>query len=101
MRLVVAVLEPSQVDTVRQALSAVHVTRLTICDSHGYDLAAADGLAQEAILEIAVNEDFLDRTRETLVEAMAALGPDAGRVFVLPVAEAIQIYRDVRGPEAV
>lgn len=100
MRLVVAIVKPAAVEFLRQALAAVHVTRLTICDSHEYELAA-DGVAQGAILEIAVNEDFLDRTQATLAEAMAALGSDAGRVFVLPVEEAVQIYRDVRGPEAV
>lgn len=100
MRLVVAIVKPAAVEFLRQALAAVHVTRLTVCDSHEYDLAA-DGVAQGAVLEIAVNEDFLDRTRATLAEALAALGPDAGRVFVLPVEESVQIYRDVRGAEAV
>lgn len=100
MRLVVAVVKPAAVEFLRQALAAVHVTRLTVCDSHEYD-PTAEGVAQGAVLEIAVNDDFLERTRETLVEALTALGPDAGRVFVLPVEQAVQIYRDVRGAEAV
>ncbi|MFN9370003.1 MAG: P-II family nitrogen regulator [Planctomycetia bacterium] len=98
MRLVFAIVKPGAVEFLRQALAAVHVTRLTLCDAHE---DAADGIAQAVILEIAVNDDFLDRTRDTLAEALAVIGPDAGSVFVLPVDEAIQIYRDVRGPEAV
>lgn len=100
MRLVVAVLEPSQVDTVRQSLSAVHVTRLTICDAQQYD---SDGvLRQQAVMEIAVNEDFLERTVDTIAAAIRLRGGDAAdRLHVLPMAEAVQIYREVRGPEAV
>jgi nitrogen regulatory protein P-II 1 len=100
VRLVVAVIEPAQVEMVRLALAAVQVTRLTICDVHGYDRSAAgDSLAQEAMIEIAVNDDFLERTVDAVSAALASGG--GGRVFVLPMAEAVQLYREVRGPEAV
>ena len=100
MRLVVAVVAPAQVESVRRALAAVEVTRLTICDAHGYDLAAPDALAQESVLEIAVNDDFLARTVDTIAAVLAA-GGGTGRVHVLPMEEAVQLYRAVRGPEAV
>lgn len=100
MRLVIAIVKPAAVEFVRQALAAVHVTRLTVCDAHEYGPDAAGSLVQEAVLEIAVNDDFLDRTTGTLAEVLAAIGPDAGRVFVVPIEQTIQIYREVRGPEA-
>ena len=114
MRLVVAVLKPAQVEAVRQALAAVHVTRLTICDAQGYS-GGSEGntaLVQESVMEIAVNEDFLERTVETIHKAMYlgdTTGGDAsdtvqstiGSLFVLPIDEAVQLYREVRGPEAV
>ena len=111
MRLVVAVLRPAQLEAVRQALAAVHVTRLTVCDAQGHHAAGAGGgLVQEAVMEIAVNDDFLERTVETIRQAMrlgtplpgdTAPADEAGRLFVLPIDEAVQIYREVRGPEAV
>jgi len=122
MRLVVAVLKPAQVEAVRQALAAVHVTRLTICDAQGYS-GGSEGntaLVQESVMEIAVNEDFLERTVETIHRAIhkeiheamhlgETAGGDAGdtaqstigSLFVLPIDEAVQLYREVRGPEAV
>jgi nitrogen regulatory protein PII len=101
MRLVVAVVKPAQVDSVRQALAAVHVTRLTVCDAHGYGPEPAGAVRQEVMLEIAVNDDFVNRTVQTLSAALAAGGMAAqARVFVLPMDEAVQIYRAVRGPEA-
>lgn len=118
MHMVVAVLKPAQLEAVRQALAAVHVTRLTICDAQGYrgsEDRTADGgcgLVQESLMEIAVNDDFLERTIDTIRRAMMLddeplAGPadvgrsQPGRLFVLPIHEAVQIYRDVRGPEAV
>ena len=126
MRLVVAVLRPSQLEAVRQALAAVHVTRLTICDAQGYHASQGDhaspgyhgqrgesGIVQESVMEIAVNDDFLERTVDTIRKAMLLgdeLSTDAapngsprpsGRLFVLPIHDAVQLYRDVRGPEAI
>ena len=129
MRLVVAVLRPSQLEAVRQALAAVHVTRLTVCDAQGYHASKGDhvghgghsghglrgesGIVQESVMEIAVNDDFLDRTVDTIRKAMLLgdepstdAAPDgssrpSGRLFVLPIHDAVQLYRDVRGPEAI
>lgn len=122
MHMVVAVLRPAQLEAVRQALAAVHVTRLTVCDAHGYTVCDSKGygetdagsvLVQESVMEIAVNDDFLERTVETIRRAMR-LGEDpvadqtggnihdaAAKIFVLPMHEAVQIYREVRGPEAI
>lgn len=102
MRLVVAVLHPGLVEGVRQALAAIHVTRMTVADAHGYDLRSLDAVAQEVVLEIAVNDDFVGRTLDAVAAVIGVGGdPTAGRVCVLPMAEAVQIYRAVRGPEAV
>jgi nitrogen regulatory protein PII len=114
MHMVVAVLRPAQLEAVRQALAAVHVTRLTICDAQGYH-ETGDGsrIAQESVMEIAVNDDFLDRTVDTIRIAMLlgaepatdgvadAFATASAGLFVLPIHDAVQIYRDVRGPEAV
>jgi len=98
MRLVIAILEPVQVEQARQALAGVQVSRMTICDTHAFP----ESLAQEAVVEIAVNDDFLARTLDTLATLITASGHDAqGRLRVLPIEEAVQIYRDVRGPEAI
>ena len=102
MRLVVAILKPAQLEVVRQALARVHVTRLTVCDAQGYDDPLVSGpLVRQTVIEIAVNDDFLDRTIDAIA---AAIGPGndlAARLLVLPMDEALQLYREVRGPEAV
>jgi len=100
MRLLLAILKPSQVESVRQALAAVDVTRMTICDGQGW--AEAGGLVQQAVIEIAVNDDFLARTTHAIEGVLAAGGESTeGRLFTLPLASAVQIYREVSGPEAI
>ena len=110
MRLVIATLLPGQVEAVRQALAEVHVTRLSIADAHGYPTEGSPGsVAQLAVMEIAVNEDFLERTVATIAGVMelgrraedAGAGVAATGLYVVPIAETVQIYRAVRGQEAV
>jgi nitrogen regulatory protein PII len=102
MRLVIAVLKPAQVESVRQSLAAVHVTRMTVADAQGYGVLPDGALAQEAVIEVAVNDDFLDRTVEAISAVLSAGGGDLqGRLFVMPMQDAVQIYRTVRGQEAV
>ncbi|MFZ4733181.1 MAG: P-II family nitrogen regulator [Pirellulales bacterium] len=106
MKLVMAVIRPGRVEAVRQALAAVHVTRLSIAAAQGFHSAAgeprgADGIVQEAVLEIAVNDDFLSRTVDTIATAAGRAPDDRGdSIYVLPIVDAVQIYREVSGPEA-
>jgi len=102
MRLVVAVLKPSQLEVVRQALAGVHVTRLTVCDAQGFDEPQTPGpLVQQTVVEVAVNDDFLDRTIDAIAAAIGRTDDLPARLMVLPIDDAVQIYRTVRGPEAV
>ncbi len=102
MRLILASIKPAQVEAVRQALAALHVTRLTICDAHTYVPSQSATIFQDVLLEIAVNDDFLNRTLDTVAAALDPEDPAAsGRLMVLPMEDAVQIYRAVRGPEAI
>ena len=99
----------------REALAKIGVTRMTVCDAQGYARQRGKtgtyrgneyktNLLRKIALEIVVNEDFLDRTIETVTN-VARTGPEGnigdGKIFVLPAVEAIEIGRDIRGPEAV
>lgn len=98
MRLIIATLRPAQVESVRQSLADIQVTRMTICDAQGHELGPA-AVTQEVVVEIACNEDFVDRTVSRIIAATGGNSPD--RLVVLPVVEAVQLYREVRGPEAI
>jgi nitrogen regulatory protein P-II 2 len=115
MKLVVAIIQPTKLESVRQALNKIEVTRMTVCDAQGYGRQRGRTemyrgheykahLLRKIALEIIVNDDFLDRTVETLM-AVARTGPEGeigdGKIFVMPAVEAISIAGPMRGPEAV
>jgi nitrogen regulatory protein P-II 1 len=115
MRLVVALIQPTKLKPVQEALARIGVERMTVCDALGYGQqrgqaqpAGAGGgkvaLLRKVALEISVNEDFLERTVETIA-AVARTGAGGaigdGKIFVLPVEEVIRLSDSIRGPEAV
>jgi nitrogen regulatory protein P-II 1 len=115
VKLVIAVIQPTKLNSVREALDKIEVTRLTICDAQGFGRQRGrtemfrgheytTTLLRKVVLEIIVNDDFLDRTIETILSA-ARTGVDGtigdGKIFVLPADQAIQINDGARGPGAV
>ena len=115
MKLVIAIIQPTKLRAVQEALAKVGVERMTVCDAQGYGrqrgqsptyrgIEYKTNLLRKIAIEIVVNDDFLDRTVE-VIEAVARTGPEGnigdGKVFILPVLETYRIGGLARGPEAV
>lgn len=115
MKLVIAIIQPTKLKAVREALKKIEVTRMTVCDAQGYGrqrgrTATYRGheytaiLLRKVCLEIVVNDDFLERTVECIA-SVARTGPEGaigdGKIFVVPADEAIEIDTGSRGPGAV
>ena len=115
MKIIIAVIQPTKLDAVQEALHKIEVTRMTVCDAMGYGRQRGQtemyrgfeyhtNLLGKVVLEIVVNDDFLDRTLETIIH-VARTGPEGsigdGKIFVMPVEEAIQINDGGRGMGAV
>lgn len=115
MKLILAVIQPPKLDAVQQALQRIGVTRLTIVDAMGFARQRGQSetyrgaeyrtnLLRKVAIEIAVNDDFVERTIECL-EQVARTGQEGGigdgKIFILPMDESIQISDSRRGPGAV
>ena len=115
MRMVLALIQPTKLKAVQEALAKIGVDRMTVCDAQGYGRQRGQAptyrgaeyktnLLRKVALEIAVNEDYLERTVETIAQ-VARTGPEGnigdGKVFVLPIEEVVRLSDTVRGPEAV
>ncbi len=115
MKLVIAVIQPTKLSAVREALEKMEVARLTVCDAQGFgrqrgrtELYRGNeysvNLLRKVALEVVVNDDFLQRTIET-ISNVARTGAEGtigdGKVFVLPVDKAIQLSDGGRGPGSV
>ncbi len=115
MKIIFAVIQPTKLRALKQALTNIGVKRITICDSQEFakhvdrepvyrGLEYRTNILRKISLEIAVNDDFLDRTIDTIAK-VARTGPDGndgdGKIFVLDVTQAISFEPEVRGPGAV
>lgn len=115
MKLVLALIQPPKLTALREALAQVGVQRMTVCDAQGYGRQRGQSalyrgseyktnLLRKVALEIVVNDDFLDRTIET-IQRVARTGPEGeigdGKIFVLPCEQTIQLGGTAVGPEAV
>lgn len=115
MKLVLAIIQPTKLDAVRDALVKIGVERMTVCDAQGYGRQRGQtavyrgveyktNLLRKIALEIVVNDDFLDRTLDTLMQ-VARTGAHGeigdGKIFVTPVERTIRIGGTTEGPGAV
>jgi nitrogen regulatory protein P-II 1 len=115
MKMVIAVIQPTKLNAVKEALNKIEVTRMTVCDAQGYGQQGGrtemyrgheykTRLLRKVELQIVVNDDFLERTIEA-VASVARTGQEGnigdGKIFVVPALEAIQISDGLTGPGAV
>ncbi len=115
MKLITAIIQPTKLRAVREALHKIDVERLTVLDAQGFGRQRgqtemyrgneyATYLLRKITLEIAVNDDFLDRTLDTIIN-VSRTGPEGnigdGKIFVQPIEEVIQIGGTEQGPAAI
>lgn len=115
MKYIIAIIQPSRLEAVKEALSKVAVFRLTVSDvqglgrqkghteiyrGHEYEV----NLIRKVKLEIAVNEEFVEPTIEAIIRG-ARTGEEGkigdGKIFILPLDDVIRIRTGERGGEAI
>lgn len=115
MKLIIAVIQPTKLEAVKNALAEVEVYRLTAMDVQGFGRQKGHtevyrgheftvNLLRKIELQIAVNEDFVEPTVNAIISA-ARSGPEGqigdGKIFILPLEDCIRIRTGERGPEAI
>lgn len=114
MKLLLAIIQPTRLQAVREALYQIGVERMTVLDAQGYGRQRGQTATYRGIeykinmlrklsLEIWVNDDFVEKTIDTILR-VARTGSDGsigdGKVFVLPTEEAFD-FEGTQGPAAV
>jgi nitrogen regulatory protein P-II 2 len=115
VKLILANIQPSRLEAVKEALARVAVFRLTAVEVQGFGRQKGQGesyrghalsmnLSRKIQLQIAVNEDFVEPTVNAIVEA-GRTGPEGrigdGKIFILPLSDCIRVRTGERGPEAI
>ena len=115
MKLIIAIIQPSKLEAVKEALTQVDVHRLTVLDCQGFGRQKGQtgnyrgtefsvNLLRKVQLQIAVNEDFVNPTIEAILqcgrsEPSGEIGD--GKIFVLPMDDCIRIRTGETGNEAI
>lgn len=108
MKLVVAIIKPFKLDDVREALHDVDVHGMTVTESKGFgrqkghtEIYRGAEYAIEFLpklrLEVAVSDEQLDSVIETIVTAARTGKIGDGKIFVLPLEQAVRIRTEETG----
>ena len=111
MKLVSAIIKPFKLDDVREALSELGVTGITVTEVKGFGRQkghtelyrgaeyVVDFLPKIKI-EIAVSDEKVPEVIETITNAARTGRIGDGKIFVLNMEEVVRIRTGDRGPEA-
>ena len=112
MKLIVAYIQPERLTAVKQSLYSREVYKLSVTNAlgcgqqkgyhesyRGVDIEV--NLLKKTRLEIAVNEDFVQKTMEGIVEGARTGEIGDGKIFVLDLGECIRIRTGERGGAAI
>jgi nitrogen regulatory protein P-II 1 len=114
MKLITAIIRDIKLDQVREALIENEITRITVIRVSGHGQQTREqiyrgkkvvpGLIPKVKIDIAVNDEFVDITVNTIIKA--ARSNDAGevgdgKIFITPLEECIRIRTGERGGKAI
>jgi len=112
MKLIIAVIQPHKLEEVKDALEAVDVNLMTVSNvlgqgrQKGYTevyrgTREAGGLLRKVRLDIAVNEDFVEKTIKAIVQGAHTGETGDGKIFVLDLQDCVRIGTGEHGPSAI
>ncbi len=112
MKLIIAYIQPHKLEDVKKALAQAEVGKMSVTNSLG--CGAQKGyhesyrgiefdvnLLKKIRLEIAVNEEFVDKTIDSIIAAARTGEIGDGKIFVTALDECIRIRTGEKGKNAV
>ena len=112
MKKIEAIIKPFKLDDVREALSEIGVTGMTVTEVKGFGRQKGHtelyrgaeyvvDFLPKVKLEMVVKEDQLERCVEAISTAARTGKIGDGKIFVYPVEQVIRIRTGETGPEAI
>ncbi len=112
MKLIVAYIQPHKLNDVKQALYQADVRKMSVTNALG--CGAQQGfeesyrgvkfevnLLKKLRLEVAVNDNYLDKTVDAIIEGAQTGQIGDGKILVLDLAECVRIRTKETGNEAI
>jgi len=112
MKLIIAIIQPSRLEEVKQELYKADVNLMTVNEvlGHGRQMGITEiyrgvketgNLLRKIRLEIAVNDNFVKPTIDAIMKGAQTGETGDGKIFVLPLEECIRIRTGEKGKEAI
>ena len=111
MKFITAIIKPFKLDEVREALSAIGVTGLTVTEVKGFGRQKGHtelyrgaeyvvDFLPKVKLEVAVKADMLDQVIEAIEKAAHTGKIGDGKIFVADLEQVVRIRTGETGPDA-
>lgn len=111
MKLVVAVIKPFKLEEVKEALEGLGVQGMTVTDARGFGRQKGHtevyrgaeyqvDLIPKTRIEVLTNDERADEVAKAIVSSAGTGAIGDGKVWVLPVEQAIRIRTGERGSDA-
>lgn len=112
MKLVIAYVQPHKLNDVKKALYKHEIYKMSVTNAlgcgaqHGYQesyrgIKFEVNLLKKVRLEIAVNDDFVDKTIEGIIEGAKTGQIGDGKILVLPLERCVRIRTGEEGGAAI
>ncbi|HTB81152.1 MAG TPA: P-II family nitrogen regulator [Opitutaceae bacterium] len=112
MKLIIAIIKPFKLEEVKEALSEIGIEGMTVTEVKGFGRQKGHteiyrgseytvDFLPKVKLEIAVTDEVFAKTVDTIVKAAKTGKIGDGKVFVVPLEEAVRIRTDEHGESAI
>lgn len=112
MKLVIAYIQPDKLNDVKQALFKADITKMSVTNSLGCGrqggfhetyrgVEIEVNLLKKVRLEIAINEDFVPKTVDAIIDGAHTGKIGDGKIFVISLDDCIRIRTKEKGKEAI
>jgi nitrogen regulatory protein P-II 2 len=112
MKMITAIIQPSKLEDVKEALYEVEVNLITVSEvlGHGRQKGVTEiyrgarehgNLLRKIRLDIAVNDNFVEPTIKAIVKGAKTGETGDGKIFIMPLEECVRIRTEERGKLAI
>jgi len=112
MKMIVAIVQPSTLDDVKEELYKVNVNLMTISEvlGHGRQKGVTEiyrgakemgNFLRKIRLEIVVNDNFVEPSIKAIIKGAKTGETGDGKIFILPLDQVIRVRTEERGSVAV
>ena len=112
MKMIVAIVQPSRLDDVKEELYKADINLITVSEvlGHGRQKGVTEvyrgakemgNLLRKVRIDIAVNDTFVETAIKAIVKGAKTGETGDGKIFILPLDQAIRIRTEERGNIAI